>query len=152
MPRIDLEEIQRRLDANLPKQNAPQQNVRKSGSESLPSNHPLWELWQRMNEIYGHQWASQQGDDPNDTWIRGLDGLSNKQFGSGLRALLTRDETWPPNLVEFRQLCTGQDPGAWERQAHRIYEPERRLVDLTAKEAARAAGEETLAELRELFT
>ena len=98
--------------------------------------------------MYGHQWASQQGDQPNDTWIRGLYGLSNEQFGAGLRALLDRADTWPPNLVEFRQLCTDHDAGGWERQAHKIYEPERRLEDKTSKEAAQQAGAEFFRGLR----
>tara|TARA_R110000782_G_scaffold125930_1_gene217560 strand:+ start:1564 stop:1884 length:321 start_codon:yes stop_codon:yes gene_type:complete len=99
-------------------------------------------LWFRFSEIFGHQWASQHGDTPTDTWIRGLDGLTSEQFGVGLRALLDRDDTWPPNLVEFRQLCTGYDAGGWERQAHRIYDPDRRLEDKTSKEAAQQAGED----------
>lgn len=71
-----------------------------------------------------------------------MDGLTSEQFGVGLRALLDRDDTWPPNLVEFRQLCTGYDAGGWERQAHRIYDPDRRLEDKTSKEAAQQAGED----------
>jgi hypothetical protein len=102
--------------------------------------------------MYGHQWASQQGDEPNDTWIRGLDGLSNKQFGVGLRALLDRAETWPPNLVEFRQLCTGKDSHDWERQSHKHYAPpERQLEDITGKENNKKTADETLGNLKGLF-
>ena len=150
MPRIDLEEIQERINQNLPQHSAPRQSERLSGSESLPSNHPLWVLWSRFNEIYGHQWASQQGDEPNDTWIRGLDGLTNEQFGVGLRALLSRSETWPPNLVEFRQLCTGYDPGAWERQAHKI-DTTLGIEDKTAKERRCEEGKRQCEKLLELF-
>ena len=72
-----------------------------------------------MNEMYGHQWASQQGDEPNDTWAKGLVGITPVQYGAGLRALLTRSEKWPPNLIEFRQLCTGYDPESWRHRAER---------------------------------
>lgn len=147
MPKIDLEEIQRRLDENKPPLNESPQSEPLSAS-NLPPNHPLWELWQRMSEIYGHQWASQQGDEPNDTWLRGLGDLSPAQFGAGLRALLDRQDSWPPNLVEFRQLCTGYDPQAWERQAHRTVDRPA-LEDLTSKDRKLAERKAELAKLRE---
>lgn len=112
-------------------------------------NHPIWELWQRMGEIYGHQWASQQGDEPNDTWCQGLADLTPQQFAVGLRALLDRESAWPPNLVEFRQLCTGRDESAWERQCHKPFRPDRALEDKTGWEKRRAANIDALAKLRE---
>ena len=72
-----------------------------------------------MNEMYGHQWASQQGDEPNDTWIKGLMGVTPSEYAVGLRALLRRIDTWPPNLPEFRQLCTSFDPEGWRHRAER---------------------------------
>jgi len=111
----------------------------------------MWTLWSRFSEMYGHQWASQQGDEPNDTWVRGLDGLSNEQFGVGLRALLTRTEIWPPNLVEFRQLCLNQDALNWERKSHQLYKPETLLEDLTAKESREEIGKATIDTLKGLF-
>jgi len=102
-----------------------------------------------MNQIYGHQWASQQSDEPNDTWIKGLADVTPIQFGTGLRALLERTDSWPPNLVEFRQLCLETDPNRWERQAHKIYQPERGLVDLTSKEQRASEGLANIKKLRE---
>ena len=102
-----------------------------------------------MAEMYGHQWASQQGDEPNDTWARGLSDVTPEQFGAGLRALLKRAEKWPPNLVEFRQLCTGYDPQAWERRAHKIVDPSTLIEDKTSKEARRAFGLSAIRALRD---
>jgi hypothetical protein len=34
-----------------------------------------------------------------------LTGISPEQIKHGLESLVTRKETWPPNAVEFRQLC-----------------------------------------------
>lgn len=90
--------------------------------------------------MYGHQWSSQQGDEPNDTWCRGLADITPQQFGVGLRALLNRDSGWPPNLVEFRQLCTGHDESAWERQCHKPFRMDRALEDKTSKERRAAAN------------
>lgn len=105
---------------------------------NLPPNHPIWELWQRLTEMYGHRWTSQQGEDPNDTWLRGLADVTPKQFGAGLRACCNSGEGWPPTLPEFRALCVGGSPdgitGAWGTGAHRIYQPERLLDSMTTDE------------------
>jgi len=45
----------------------------------------------------------------------------------------------------------GEITGAWGTAAHRIYEPERLLEDIGARERAHAAGEKTLAGLRGIF-
>ena len=144
MPRIDLQEVQQRLDRNLP----PHSEQPQSENPCDDPNHPIWELWERMGEMYGHQWHSQQGDEPNDTWARGLSGITPEQFHRGFNALLGRVQTWPPNLAEFRQLCTGHDPDAWRRQAHKPFDESRALENKTAKEAARQAGADALAEMR----
>ena len=64
-------------------------------------------LWARMAEMYGHRWVSQYGGSHGamDTWQRGLRGLTRDDISAGLRALLTRADTWPPSLPEFIQLC-----------------------------------------------
>lgn len=122
MQRINLDPLINRVNQNLPPHNEQPPSARLSDP-----NHPLWELWERMGAAYGHQWASQQGDEPNDTWARGLAGLTNEQFSTGLQALLDRKDIWPPNLIEFRQLCTGHDPQAWERRCHKPYDPSHAL-------------------------
>jgi hypothetical protein len=102
-----------------------------------------------MGEMYGHQWASQQGDEPNDTWCRGLDDLSAEQFAIGLRSLLKRAEKWPPNLVEFRHLCTGYDPDAWRHRAERVAPVVAAIEDKTKKERDLEYRKSQLAKLRE---
>jgi len=94
-----------------------------------------------MAEMYGHTWTSQQGEEPNDTWVRGLDGLTAANFGAGLIACRDSAKTFPPTLPEFRGWSLGTDQGSWERQAHKIYDPERRLEDKTNKELNQQAGD-----------
>ncbi len=150
MPRINLEEIQARIDKNLPPHSASSETARKPTVDSLPPNHPLWELWTRLSEMYGHTWSSQQGDKPNDTWLRGLQDLTPAQYGAGLRACLARTSPFPPTLPEFRQLCTGYDPQHWERRIHKPFREERSaLEDLTGKELALAERKAALARLRQ---
>lgn len=109
----------------------------------------MWELWQRMNEFYGHRWASQQGDEPNDTWIKGCADITNRQLADGLRAMLNRKDPWPPSLPEFRVLCLeGDNNRGWERQCHRVIDLPA-LEDLTAKDARKARNREEMRKLRE---
>lgn len=103
-----------------------------------------------MGEMYGHTWASQQGDEPNNTWIRGLSGITNDQLAIGLRACLMRPDTFPPTLPEFLAMCSGTADGfqySGESRCHRIYEPERQLENKTAMEESRKAGEQFFANL-----
>jgi hypothetical protein len=86
-----------------------------------------------MTEMYGHRWASQQGEEPNDTWVRGLHDVTAKQLGKGLVFCRDSAEGWPPTLPEFRAVCLG-DQGliAADKAAHRIYQPDRLLDSITA--------------------
>lgn len=102
-----------------------------------------------MGEMYGHSWGSQQGDTPNDTWIRGLEGVSNEQLAVGLRSCLDRHGDFPPSLPEFRQVCTGHDPCAWERQSHKTYDQSQLLEDKTGNERKLEERKSALAKMRE---
>ncbi len=143
MQKPDLEEIQTRLEENQPLPSNP---------EPLPSqpleNQALWELWVRMNEIYGHQWASQHGVEPSQTWVAGLSDISTADIGVGVRACLNRDKDWPPNLNEFRKLC-GAGFTAQERASHRPFQPERTLPDTGRKERTSAAHQQAMAKMRQ---
>lgn len=75
--------------------------------------------------------------------------MSPEQYAHGFRALLQRADKWPPNLVEFRQLCTGYDPLAWERKAHRILQTDNMIEDTTKKEQDRQYRIEQMKKLRE---
>lgn len=104
--------------------------------------------------MFGHTWASQQGDAPNDTWLRGLAGVRNDQYAKGLQRCLDRGDTFPPTLPEFRAMCLGTDGGfkySGQTQCHKIYRPERRLEDLSAREAAQEAGARELANMKRLL-
>jgi len=146
MGKIDLEAIQAKINQNLPLHS----ESRKS-ADNLPPTHPIWELWQRMAEMYGHTWTSQQGEEPNDTWVRGLNGLTAANFGRALVACRDSGKTFPPTLPEFRSSALGIDETGWERQAHKIHEPERRLEDKTSKEKNKVTGNDVLTNLQGLF-
>jgi hypothetical protein len=101
-------------------------------------------LWARLAEIYGHRWVSQYGDSHGamDTWQRGLRDLTRVEISNGLRALLTRQDNWPPSLPEFRQLCRPPAP----EPAHVIHI----ALPGARMDPTRVAG--ILADLRERLT
>lgn len=131
-------------------QNEPSRQDRPHCVETLPGNHPIWELWKRMGEMYGHSWASQQGDTPNDTWLRGLEGLTPEQYGAGLRACLKRVNAFPPTLPEFIAMATGHDDQAWERQCHRVIDNAGMLPRKRTEEETKA-GLENIARLKSML-
>lgn len=101
-------------------------------------------LWERMTEIYGHRWISAYGEAVNESWRRGLQGVSVEQIGKGLERLLEQGREWPPTLPEFRALCV-TDPSTPLAPYHR---PAPRLLEAPRNpEIARAA----LAECRRIL-
>lgn len=147
MKKIDVQETLSAIQSGrLPPQNESRQS-------ELPPGHPIWELWSRMSEMFGHTWLRDQGDEPNDTWIRGLSGLTAKQFGAGLVACRDSGKAFPPSLPEFRAMCLGAADGftAADKQAHRIFEPDRLLVDKTTQEKNRAVALDAVSGLRSMF-
>lgn len=69
------------------------------------------------------------------------------------RGIAAINSDFLPNPNKFARDCKGggEITGAWGTAAHRIYEPERLLEDIGARERAHAAGEKTLAGLRGMF-
>lgn len=145
MPKFDLDAIQATMNqSDLRHRSAPRLAETNFDAENLPSNHPMWELWERMGEMFGHQWASQQGDSPNDTWLRGCADLSVEQLSEGLKALLKRGDDWPPSLPAFRALCREN----WESRIHQPFVSTTALEDLSTKERKLAERKAALAQLR----
>ena len=97
--KINLDDLQHQIDKRqLNEQEQPQNDGR-------PTKRVMFRLWEVMQEAYGHQWNSQYGEEPTETWERLLTGITPEQIRDGLEALTGRKDTWPPNAQEFRQLC-----------------------------------------------
>lgn len=58
-----------------------------------------------MIEMYGHKFTSSYGEVPNDTWSAALAGIYPEQIGEALQACFRRQDTWPPTLPEFIEMC-----------------------------------------------
>ena len=99
MQKIDLTDLQQQIDKRqLKEQEQP-------ANDGKPSKKLMFRLWEVMQEAYGHQWNSQFGEEPTETWERLLTGITPEQIKNGLEKLTKRVDTWPPNAQEFRQLC-----------------------------------------------
>lgn len=101
-------------------------------SASVPSDHPLWDLWRFFGEFYGAAFASQYGDEPNATWLHTLSDLRPEDYRRGVDLLKHRASPFPPNPAEFLELL-GSD-NAWERRCHRPFGAENLIEDTTGRE------------------
>lgn len=107
-----------------------------------------------MAAIYGHRWVSSYGpDDSDDTWLRGLGGITPREVAAGLSACVDRADPWPPTLPEFRAMCRTPPDRRPHAAMYRDFpkalpKPER--AALTAEQAAeaQAAAERARATLR----
>lgn len=89
-------------------------NERPSMSETPMRGELLSRLWTRMQEIYGHRWASSYGEAAevdgrltgcSETWGKGLAGITPQQVAVGLKSCVTSADPWPPTLPAFRAMC-----------------------------------------------
>lgn len=76
-----------------------------SKSQLLKEKRRWQALWVRLGEIYGHQLTSQYGETMPETWRRLLKEFSSTDLKRGLQGLLKRQDKWPPNAIEFRNMC-----------------------------------------------
>lgn len=66
-------------------------------------------------------------------WAYALDDLKPEQIKQGVQNLVHFNKNgFPPSAAEFRDLCL--QSFKWETQAHKPWQPEKRLEDLTSKE------------------
>jgi hypothetical protein len=93
----------------------------------------MTQLWLRMSEIYGAQFANQYGQvggESFQTWVLSLRHLTPGDIKHGFTKLLERESTFVPNLNEFRLLCkrTPEDLGflstadAWREVCRHCHE------------------------------
>lgn len=90
--------------------------------------------------MYGHKFTSAYGDVPSDTWSRALSGFTAKQIGEGIRACFHREDTWPPTLPEFVEMCRDKPRSLYFPDATKSLPPPRPSVEY---------AEERIAEIRQ---
>jgi hypothetical protein len=97
-------------------------------------------LWSRMIEMYGHKFTSSYGEVPSDTWSRALAGATSADLAQGVKACFQRQDTWPPTLPEFVEMCRPQARSLYFPDATKFLPPPR---------PSREYAEEQIKKLRE---
>ena len=65
-------------------------------------------LWQRFAQLYGRKWIVDHSDhDVDNIWLKALQNLTPEMIARGLQGCIEHNKTWPPTLMEFRDLCLG---------------------------------------------
>ena len=163
--KINLEKIQQAIDSRSLTE-LDSQTKSESLHDRQKRERVMDRLWQRLQEIYGHQLNSGFGETIPESWERLLTQVSPEQIKNGLNALADRADTWPPNAVEFRALCMPKtiSPDGNNTAAYLAWDDPRRpendpdhpsyipkqiaLPDHSAKESNKAANKRAMAMLR----
>lgn len=68
-------------------------------------------LWTKFTAIYGHRWLSQfiDNDFTLSEWCSAIKGLTPKQVGQGLEKCKSVYREFPPNCLQFRDICIDAD-------------------------------------------
>lgn len=138
--------------------------IQRKRAESLTAK-----LWGLMTDCYGYKWARQYGDEPSETWVSAMLGITGEQMAAGARMAGETTPVWPPGALEFRAMCLGKDPrntdsdGNDAEWQHRVMEQRTReweagyrarqlgLLDKAAIERNREVGTKTLENLKGMF-
>jgi len=137
---------------------------KESRRDELKRERLMDRLWERLQEIYGHQLNSQYGETIPESWERLLTGLTPEQIKQGLEKLVTRKDSWPPNAVEFRQLCLpetispdGKNSSAYlefsseAHPEHKQYSKTKRIESASTVSKRKDSGNNHLKNLKDLF-
>ena len=90
--------------------------------------------------MYGHKFTSAYGDVPSETWSRALAGATGSDIAQGIKACFQRQDTWPPTLPEFVEMC--------RPNARSLYFPDA-MKALPPPRPSREYAEEQIKKLRE---
>lgn len=88
-----------------------QQRVQQSARDSrLLPRQMIVDVWDTMGKIYGHQWESAFGTDPDpgNIWAACLCGLVESDLQKGFAAVRDLGLNYPPSAPKFRNLCLGR--------------------------------------------
>jgi hypothetical protein len=76
---------------------------------TTPERHVLrmQRLWEVMTEAYGHRWTSTFHDQPNRTWARKCQTLTDEQMARGVEKSIDLPDGWPPSIGQYLELALG---------------------------------------------
>lgn len=158
MQKIDLTELQAAADSRqLIASTQPQKRTEQQ-------ERIVEEIWKTLAGVYGSSLVSQYGEVMPEEWIALLKGLTPSQIKEGLNKLATRESSFPPNGVEFRQLCLpetispdGKNTSAYlefsneAHPEHKQYSKSKRIESASTVSKRKDAGNNHLKNLKDLF-
>mgnify|MGYP003649881276 FL=1 len=142
-----LDELSTRGDFRQLSEAAMQDELQRSESSRISTNHPIWELRSVLIEYYGSAFVSQYGEEPNHTWVHMLKDLTQEGYQRGAEALRDRGGAFPPNPGEFLVLAGSK--GEWERRCHQAFDIG--IEDKSGKERRLAEGLKNIRAIREIM-
>lgn len=107
-------------------------------------------LWQRLSETFGAAFTTPYGHKPNQSWIDALRDLTVDEVRKGLDKLFTWESDFPPNALQFRDMCRPVTA-----PAHEIYKPlpkpprNPKVVENALQQMKRLVQGETIRDSRE---
>ncbi len=119
-------------------------------AENIPTEHPIWDLWQYLSGYYGAAFTSQYGDDPDPVWLYELRDLTPADYRVGIERLKFHESSFAPNPGEFIGLVHG-GATAQERASHVEWQPAGLLEDEKAKAKKQEATKEVASHLRDML-
>lgn len=68
-------------------------------------------VWVAMGEIYGNQWLSAFGEEPNQQWELAISNLTRREILLAIELCKCKytDSRFPPNLTQFLNYCKTPD-------------------------------------------
>lgn len=66
-------------------------------------------FWEEMTGLYGYMFTRQFGYEPTNAWSSVMVGLTPGQIKQGISRCLEKHLKYPPNPIEFRDLCLSPD-------------------------------------------
>lgn len=104
-------------------------------------------LWAKFTDLYGYTFIRQYGEEPSDTWISCLYGITPDQMAEGLKKCLELHPEWPPGAAQFRCLCLGEKASeSWEHRTD-AYKRFDKTKALAVKSLSKAEQKEAVSKI-----
>ena len=103
---INLDAIQEKLNKQLQTESGKELS---NESANASASRMEWEraldlIWIKLAEMYSARFYSQEGEDPSK-WAALSSMITLKQIKHGYQQLNSITQEWPPNMVQFKNLC-----------------------------------------------
>lgn len=106
-------------------------------------------VWESMRLLYGAAFERNQGPEPSPLWLELLENVTDEQCVKAFAHLRDkRKETWPPNVVEFKQIVMPPSVGVRHLGVPLTDEQRKNLLPPPEQQAPVSTREFYLAKMR----